>query len=399
MTNVPQVTWGATGFVVPSSQAVLNGVLADWNAAFGRNLNLGLTTPQGQLATSQAASIQYAYQIFQNLTQQVDPAYASGRMQDAIGRIYYMTRIPATATTVTCTCTGLSGTAIPAGALVVAADGTQYAAVNGGTIGAGGTVSLSFAATTTGPIAAPAGTVNQIYQAINGWDSVTNPADGTPGVNVESRFDFEARRAASVAGNSLGGVPSILGSLLNVSGVTDAYVTENDADTNTTIGGVSLLPHSIFACVEGGVDLDVATAIWKKKAPGCACTGTTTVLVYDTSSVYTTPYPVYQISFTRPTAVPIPFTVTITNSSLVPSDATTQIQNAIISAFSGGDGGPRVRIGQTVYASRFYSPVALLGSWAKIVSIQIGSPLGNEVAININQIPTIAAANITVVLA
>lgn len=398
MTNVPSVTWTAAGFIIPSSTAVLDGVLADMNAAFGGALNLSLSTPQGQLASSEAAVVDYKNQTFLYYTQQVDPAYASGRMQDAIARIYFLERLPATSTTVTCTCSGLSGLPIPAGSLAVATDGTQYAAVTGGTIAAGGTVSLVFAATTTGPITAAAGTVNEIYQAINGWDSITNPADGTIGSAVETRAEFETRRAQSVAGNSLGGLPSILGAVLKVSGVTDAYVTENTLDTGATINGAYLGPHSIFVAVEGGTDADVATAIWTKKSPGCGYNGNTTVTVYDTSPVYTTPYPSYAVTFTRPTAVPIPFTVKIANSTSVPSDAATQIQNAIISAFSGGDGGPRARIGETVYASRFYAPVAALGAWARIISIEVGSPLGNDVAINIDQIPTVTAIDITVTL-
>jgi hypothetical protein len=50
-----------------------------------------------------------------------------------------------------------------------------------------------------------------------------------------------------------------------------------------------------------------------------------------------------------------------------------QIQNAIVGAFAGEDGGLRARIGSTVYASRFYAPVASLGSWVQIISIQVGA--------------------------
>lgn len=396
MTNVPQITWTDAGFVIPASQSVLDGVLADFNDAFGGVLNLTLTTPQGQLATSEAACIDYSYQIFQNFTQQVDPAYASGRMQDAIGRLYFMTRISATSTSVTCTCTGLSGTVIPAGALAVADDGTIYSCTSGGTIPITGTIDLAFNATVTGPITAAAGSVNQIYQAIPGWDSVNNAADGVLGNDVETRAAFEARRTASVGANSMGIIPSVLGSVLAVPGVLDAYVTENTTDTNQTIGGALLLPHSIFVSVYGGTDLDVATAIWTKKSPGCGYNGNTTVTVQDTSSNYAYPYPSYDVTFTRPTPVTIPFTVTIANSTSVPSDAAAQIQAAIVSAFAGGDGGDRAKIGTDVYASRYYAPVAALGSWVKIISIEVGSPLGNSVTINIDEIPVTSAPDITV---
>lgn len=395
-TNVPQVSWANTGFIIPSSASVLDGVLADMNAAFGGNMNTALSTPQGQWATSQAAAIDYANQIFLFYTQQTDPAYASGRMQDAIGRLYFLTRIAASSTVVTCTCTGLAGTIIPVGALAVAQDGTQYACLGAGTIPASGTIDLSFAATTTGPISAPAGTVNQIFQAINGWDTVTNAADGVEGGDVETRAEFETRRAASVASNSIGALPSVLGAVLGVSGVLDAYVTENVEDTGQTIGGAFLVPHSLYVAVVGGTDVDVATAIWSKKSPGCGYNGNTTVTVLDTSPGYNPPYPSYSVKFTRPDELTIPFTVNIANSTAVPADAVTQVQNAIIAAFTGADGSLRAKIGQTVYASQFYAPVALLGSWARIISIQVGSSPGNDVPVDIDQVPVVAAVDITV---
>ena len=63
----------------------------------------------------------------------------------------------------------------------------------------------------------------------------------------------------------------------------------------------------------------------------------------------------------------------VTNSTAVPANALALIQAAVVAAFLGQDGGPRARIGSTIYASRFYAAVATLGPWALIVSIQIGT--------------------------
>ena len=79
--------------------------------------------------------------------------------------------------------------------------------------------------------------------------------------------------------------------MLNVAGVLDAYVTENPSATPATIGGVTLVANSLYVAVTGGTAIDVATAIWSKKAPGCAYNGNTTVVVQDTSSGYSPPYP------------------------------------------------------------------------------------------------------------
>jgi hypothetical protein len=369
-TNVPAVTWGTNGFQMPPGPDVLAGVQADISAAFGATLNYSLNTPQGQIASSEAALINNFNSTFVYYTNQVDPAYASGRMQDAIGRIYFLERLGATSTALQVACVGTVGLAIPGGATVQDASGNVYAATVGGTIPAAGTVTLQFNNLVAGPTSVP-GTVS-IYQTIPGWDTAT-VVSGTIGSDAESRSSFEERRQQSVAQNSVGMLSSILGSVLNVAGVTDAYAIENVSGSPVTIFGQTLVAHSIYVAALGGTDLDVATAIWRKKAPGCDYNGNTTVVVTDSNSGYNPPLPTYSVKFTRPPQLRVLFAVNILNSSLVPADAVTQIQNAISSAFVGGDGGQRARIGSKILASRFYAPVIALGSWAEIISILLGS--------------------------
>ncbi|BCH11928.1 hypothetical protein MesoLj131c_61860 [Mesorhizobium sp. 131-3-5] len=377
-TNVPPPQWTNTGFLIPSAAEVLAGVTEDINAAFGGGLNPALDTPQGQLASSETAVIDEVNATFLYFTNQVDPAFASGRMQDAIARIYFLERNPAQPTVVQALCNGLPGVSIPAGSLALAADGNQYLCTEDGVIGTDGTVVLPFQCTVYGPIPCPADTLNQIFRAIPGWDSINNPEDGIVGNNVESRSAFEARRAASVALNSQGSLPSVLGAVLAVPNVIDAFVTENNSNGIQVIGGVSLYPNSLYVAAVGGNADDIARAIWTRKAPGCAYNGNTTVIVLDESPGYSPPYPAYSVAFEIPDPLPIVFSVNLVGSALVPADAATQVQNALISAFAGGDGGIRAKIGATLYASRYYAPVALLGSWVRIVSIEVGSPNNPE---------------------
>lgn len=376
-TNVPPIAFTATGFVAPSEAAVLAGVQADIDQAFGGGLDPSLTTPQGQLATSTSAIIGNVNDTFVNMSNQFNPDFAQDKWQDAIAQIYFLQRQPSEPTVVTATCVGGQGVQIPAGSLAEDTAGNIYTCTDGtdpvAGIPATGTVTLTFANNTPGPIPCPEGTLTKIYRSINGWDSITNPSDGVLGNLTESRSAFEARRRASVAANSRGSLPSVLGAVLNVSGLLDAFATENDSASPATIGGVTVAPNSLYVAAVGGANQDVGNAIWSKKAPGCAYNGNTTVTVVDSSSGYSPPLPSYQVSFERPTALPILFKVNLSNNLQVPSDAVTQIQAAIIAAFAGADGGTRARIGSTVFASRYYAPVSALGSWANIILIQVGS--------------------------
>lgn len=399
-TNVPAAQFTPAGLVVPGESEIRAGLWADFQAAFGGNLNQSDATPQGQLVASIAATIGASNDLLLQLVNQIDPAFSSGRMQDAIGRIYYLNRIAATSTLVQANCIGAAGTVIPAGSLALASDGTIYQTLGSATIGVGGSVSVTFAALDTGPIACPAGALATIYRVVPGWDSVSNPTDGIVGRSEETAAEFEKRRSASVAGNATGILPAIRAAVLAVDGVIDAFVTENATGTSATIGGVSVAANSVYVAASGGTDADVAAAIWSKKPPGCAYTGSTTVSVSDTDG-YTPPYPSYSVKFTRPSALPIYFSIELADNGIVPADAEAQIRSAVVSAFNGGDGGQRARIGSTLYALRFAAAVTGLGAWAQLVDLKIGttaSPTASEVAVNIDKLPTIDPDDIAVAL-
>ena len=371
-TNVPAPVFGPTGFIAPLESAILAGVAADLAAAFGGNLNPAPNTPQGQIAASETAIIGDCNDNLLLYTNLVDPAYSYGRMQDAIARIYFLTRNPAQPTSLQVACVGLTGVVIPVGALIQDQSGNIYACTAAGTIPASGTITLPFANKTTGPVAVPAANTVSIYQAIPGWDAVS-VASGVLGNVVESSAAFELRRQNTVEGNSLGSIGSIIGAVAKVPGVLDYYGYDNAADAGVTFGGQFIAANSIYICVAGGAQAAVAQAILSKKGPGCSYSGNTTVVAYDSNPLYASPI-AYNVTYEVPTALPIAFTVTIKNSALVPSNALALIQTAIANAFSGADGGLRARIGSQLFASRFYAGVASLGVWAQIVSIVIGSP-------------------------
>lgn len=144
-TNVPSPTFGTNGFTAPTESAVLTGVQQDINAAFGGNLNFTTqggsqtnATPQGQLSASMASIIGNVNDIFLFYSTQTDPAYAEGRMQDAIGRIYFIERIPAQPVSLLIQCLGAQGTTIPIGSLIVDSANNQYASLANGVIGVNG---------------------------------------------------------------------------------------------------------------------------------------------------------------------------------------------------------------------------------------------------------------------
>lgn len=394
-TQVPSIQWSAAGISMPTTAKVLAGVQGDMNTAFGVTLNPALETPQGQLSSSWTAIITDKNSQIAEIVNQVNPDYATGRWQDAIGKIYFMSRIAGQGTTVTTTCNGAAGTVIPVGTLATDQNGNQFSVTSPGTIGSGGTAGVTFTAVNTGPTPVP--TSMSIYQSISGWDSIT-VVSGVVGRDVETRAEFETRRRQSVAANSKGYTTSIQGAVLAVAGVLDCYTVENTQSTAQTIGGVSIAPNSVYVAVVGGTDADVANAIWQKKSLGCSYNGNTSVTVYDTS-IGSEPYPQYAVKFQRPTDLPIYFDVTIAANSALPADIDTLIQTAIEDALSGADGGTPAKIGATLYASRFYAGIAGTSPYTSLISVKIGTSsgaaTGDSQTVNIDQVPTFGAVTVT----
>lgn len=399
--SVPKIQFTPAGLVIPAETDVLAGVQADINAAFGGGLNQALETPQGQLASSQAAIIGDKNNEFALFVNQVDPQYSANRFQDAIARIYFLTRKPATPTSVQATLTGLAGTVVPAGTLAQDTSGNTYVCAGDATIGTTGTVTAEFQNVTTGPIPCAAGTLTQVYQAVPGWDAITNAADGTMGSDVESRADFEYRRKNSVALNGKGTPTAIYAEVFALPGVLDVYVKDNPSGDTVLTGPTNypLLPHSVYVAVVGGTDAEIAAAIWRKKDTGCDYNGNTSVTVTDDAG-YSYPQPTYTVKFERPATLPVKFAVQLVSDARLPSNIVQLVQDAIIARFNGADGTTRERIGATILASRYYGAVVSVASNVSLISVLIGTstPTLSQIAVGIDQRPTVSAADITVTL-
>lgn len=399
--SVPQIEFTPAGIIIPTESDILAGVQADMDAAFGGGLNPALETPQGQLASSQTAVIGDKNNEVALIVNQVDPQYSDGKFQDAIGRIYYLTRKPATATSVIATLGGIAGTIIPAGTLAQDTNGYTYSSTGSATIGVGGTVNQEFQNIETGPIPCAAGTLTQVYQAIPGWDTITNASAGTVGTVVENRTDFETRRKNSVALNSHGTPAAVYANVFSVQEVIDAYVIDNPTNNTVNVGSTNypVLPHSVYVAAVGGEDDDIAQAIWLKKDLGCDTNGNTSVTITDTSG-YSYPQPQYSIKFERPEALAIKFAINLVNDPLLPANIIDLVKTAVLARFNGTDGTTRERIGALVLASRYYGAVATVAPVVPIISIFIGTTTvdQSQIQIGIDQRPTLTASDITVTL-
>ncbi|MEG2172384.1 MAG: baseplate J/gp47 family protein [Desulfovibrionaceae bacterium] len=395
-----------TGLFVDATEVVREVIRADWVAAFATPLavengspllDTAPATPAGQLIDSQTAMVTTKDSEVLYMAQQFNPQTAEGVWQDALGQIYFLTRKTAEPTLVECLCTGLAGTVIAVGARVkFDVDGMQLYCVGGGTIPAGGKITLDFAALTSGPLPVPAHTINKIVTVTPGWDTVDNPTAGSLGRDAETRAEFEQRRSASVAKNAHGTVAAIYGALADLANVLDIVVLENTGNDPIVKAGVTITGHSIYASIYGGDDAAIAAVLYSKKDAGCGTAGNTTVS-HTATDILGQPIYIYKIE--RPDPLPFGVQVNIRLTPTTPASIVQDVQNSIVANFGGADGSIRVKIASTVYASRFYAPAVQAGV-QDLVSVKITAPTGgtwlDEITVRADQMPVISAVDVVV---
>lgn len=398
----------ASGLYAPDTASIREGVVTDWQAAFADPdlpiLDTEPTTPAGQLIDAEVAEIEAKNAEMLYLANMFNPRVSEGRWQDALGYIYFLTRKLDEPTIVTCQLTGLRGTSIPYGALVQSADGYTLICNHPITIGTGGTAETTFRVSENGPVDIAANSVTTIITTIPGWDTVNNAAAGVLGRDLETRFEFESRRAASVAANAHGSTSALYGTIANLSGVLDVQVLENVGPDPVVKYGVTVPGHGVTVCVYGGEDADIAEAIYNKKDNGCDTGGNTKIVHQDAD--YSNA--VYEYLIMRPTPVNFWVKVTLGKGSALTESQKAAIIEAVSSDFYGrnvNSGNARVGLASTVYASRFFCPVLHIEGITNILSIEIAlsastpSSYLDVVTINGNQEPVLSNDTVTVIVA
>lgn len=390
-----------TGFSADSTSTIRQSIVDDWTAVFddeAATLNTSSESPAGQIIDSLSVLVTGKDSEILNLANQINPLTADGIFQDALGAIYFLTRKVATSTVVSCTCTGLPGTTIPAGSIIQTTDGVKLSSVGAATIGTNGTVEVEFAAQESGAIDIGAGTCEKIITVIAGWDTVTNAAAGVPGSLIENRADFEQRRYNSVAANAHGSAAALQGAVYQVENVLDCLVLENKTDATVTKQGVSLISHSVAVCVYGGENDAIAETIYNKLDAGCGTNGNTDISFTSSDGV------VNNYKIVRPIPTPVYISVTINKTAQTPATVTADIKAAIIADANGSDansGNTRCGMGQTIYASRFTVAIVKSAGVNDLESVYIGltaSPAGNSVTMDADMEPIFDAENIEVII-
>ena len=265
------------------------------------------------------------------------------------------------------------------------------------TINASGEATLYMRCTELGAVEVSSGTVTKIITTVPGWDSVTNAAAGVTGRDMESQAALESRRVQSVAKNAHGSTAALFGEIADINDVSALLVLENTTNVDKTMKGVTVAPHSVYISVYGGENNDIARAIYDKLGGGCGTNGNTLVTYNPASDSEDQPDSLHSYYIERPTAISTAIVVNVSDEQT--TTLTNAIKQAIVENFNGNSSYRRVKMGDTLYASRFYADVEKAGA-NSLVSVKIKYPTtaaaADSVDIDADEMPTISTDDVTV---
>lgn len=298
-----------TGVIVPDTSEILLEVQNEYKALFGQDLVVTPDTPQGMLITAEALARTDVVNNNAALANQINPNVAGGVFLDAIMQITGLQRSVATKTVVpSVTLTGVPGTIISSGTRAATVAGDEFQTLTTVVLDSGGQASVNFAAVEDGAISVLPNTLTQIVTSVLGWETVTNPTAGVLGSLTQSDQQARALRNNTLAFQGVALVEAITSALYAVEGVKSLSFLENTAATTEVIEGITMIPHSVYACVDGGSDEDVAAALLENKSCGAGWNGAEIVSIIEPASGQT-----YSVKFDRPDEIGILVRVTSPN--------------------------------------------------------------------------------------
>lgn len=310
----------STGVIMPDTDILREEVCNEYRGVFGDDVITDDWTPQGVLINAETKARSTVVENNAGLANQINPNLAGGVFLDAIWALTGGKRRGATYSQAVGKCRGVAGAIIPAGSRARTKNGDVFATVAQAVIGELGSIDVTFQAVESGPVPVPANSLTQIIDAVLGWESVSNETTGTLGRAEQSDVSARSQRRKTLALQGVSVTEAITSGLYSVPGVRSLAFRENYTDAEQVIDGVTMKPHSIYVCVDGGTDEAVGAMLLTRKSAGCGYNGNTTVDVSDPYSGQN-----YIVSFSRPEEKIVLMRVYVSSRAM----STVQLQNAV----------------------------------------------------------------------
>lgn len=297
----------ATGWVPKTATEVLAELETDVRAELGSDVDVSAESVFGPVLALCATKLGQMWELVGAVYAARTPGGAAGEALAAVAGIFpALERHGALRGRATLSVTLNNGVTIPAGSRASVTGEPANAWVTTASVtnstGSATTLTVAAEALDTGRTPAPAGTITVISTPVSGWTAVTNLADATPGLPVETDAAFRLRREQSAQRAASSPLDAIVAQVLEVSGVTQVTGWENTSLLPDAIGRPG---KSVEAMVLGGDDDAVGRAVFAAKAGGIETVGSTTVTFTDSNGRSRS------VKFSRPTSLTMYATIRV----------------------------------------------------------------------------------------
>lgn len=381
------------GIIVPDTADIKETVQNEYKEALGADLSLEDSTPQGRLIDVETDA---RTEIIENnvfISNSINFNLAFGIILDAWGANFDLYRSSAKSSIVMATITGVAGTVISAGSQASTQAGDIFYLENQVTIPTSGTINATFLSLEKAAIPCPVGSLTKIIDGTLGWETINNSTAAILGNSREGDESFKQQFYGSGLFSGMSLIEDYDNAIKNVENVISCYVRDNGTNAAVVYDGVTIAAHSVYACVDGGDNTEIATALFQRKSGGCNWTAiagqSVTVDVVDPT--YGDPY---QVIFNRPNNVSIFSAIALNAGTSTESDLVTAVQTAVTNYINS------LKIGEDVILLSLAAAIAAAVPGISLTSLTIGTSAGtlssSNITIHVNEAAKTTAANISV---
>lgn len=388
----------STGFVAKTTEENLAEANAATLSTIDPAIDTAPTEVLGQYHGILSSKFAELWELLATIYNLFNPDAAEGTALENIAALSGVTRLPKTRTLVYCTLNLAASQSFAPGALVAHVAGQPTVLFTNRdqvtSVLAGNYTNVPFVAIDYGPISVNASTLTAIPTSTPGWNSITNPANGITGRNVETDTELRVRRELELTAPGACTVDSIRADLLDqdkVPGVIQALVFEN---TSLLVDGNGL-PGKSIECViwDGSVpaadDAKVRATIWASKPSGIETYGSISGTTPDSTGTSQT------VKFSRATARRLYLDSTITTNSLFDATngpaAVRSAMKAVVDKF---------QLGDDVIALALSAAALTVTGVVDVTSLKLGfsaSPVGTaNLVVGAREIATLSTSDVLV---
>lgn len=359
------------GLSIADFDQVRSALIRRYKSIYGSDIDLANTTADGLFVNDLALIINNILQSFGTLYSNLNVNTASGIYLDtlcALSNIKRKGQTPSVAYLTISLDAESANDNLDNGSLFVDETGNEWM-YEGDTIqiiAGDPAISIKVVCQTNGPIIAPAHSIYQMIDATKNF-LIDQPEDAIKGRDIETDAELRARRAQSNGAGGITVLESIVGDILDITGIDDCLILNANSGAISAADNITIPHHNIYVVVRRNPSIQVedqmiGEILYNKLTPGISTTDATgctsgTAKEYEIRSSYSVRYLDQTVYWKEASPIhPAGLTVTITKGKFFSNDSINYIGEKILKYINGIQLGNAVTENDLIITATYADP-------------------------------------------